>query len=153
MVPIEALKEFEESAETQYPEVLPYLQASDSSKHCSYNIDLRVSIREQDAHEAFTVCTSNFRNIYWTIAQQIAHHTVTGCNLRAGDVLASGTISGEQGECVNECAYLFNIDGVIMYCRVLFCILINNCVGVRCVYCVCFMNIDNALLLLLLMMM
>lgn len=41
-----------------------------------------------------TVCRSNFRHMYWTMKQQLAHHTITGCNMRPGDLLASGTISG-----------------------------------------------------------
>ena len=42
------------------------------------------------------ICQSNFSNLYWTVAQQIAHHTVNGCNLNVGDLLASGTISGDR---------------------------------------------------------
>lgn len=41
------------------------------------------------------ICKSNYKNLYWTVLQQIAHHTVTGCNVRPGDLMASGTISGE----------------------------------------------------------
>jgi fumarylacetoacetase len=44
---------------------------------------------------ATTICRSNYRHLYWTVLQQISHHTVTGCNLNAGDLMASGTISGE----------------------------------------------------------
>jgi 2-keto-4-pentenoate hydratase/2-oxohepta-3-ene-1,7-dioic acid hydratase in catechol pathway len=40
------------------------------------------------------VCRSNFKHMYWTMKQQLAHHTVTGCNTQPGDLLASGTISG-----------------------------------------------------------
>jgi fumarylacetoacetase len=46
--------------------------------------------------EQVKICNSNFKNMYWTVAQQIAHHTVNGCNLNVGDVLASGTISGKD---------------------------------------------------------
>ena len=46
--------------------------------------------------EGGIICQSNFKNMYWTVAQQIAHHTVNGCNLNVGDVLASGTISGKE---------------------------------------------------------
>lgn len=45
-----------------------------------------------------TVCRSNYRHLYWTALQQIAHHTVTGCNLNPGDLMASGTISGETSD-------------------------------------------------------
>lgn len=41
------------------------------------------------------ICKSNYKNLYWTVLQQIAHHTVTGCNVCPGDLMASGTISGE----------------------------------------------------------
>lgn len=47
---------------------------------------------------ATTVCRSNYRNLYWTALQQIAHHTVTGCNLKPGDLMASGTISGDASD-------------------------------------------------------
>ena len=40
------------------------------------------------------VCDSNFKYMYWNMAQQLAHHTVNGCNVRGGDLLGSGTISG-----------------------------------------------------------
>jgi fumarylacetoacetase len=46
--------------------------------------------------EETVICRSNFKNMYWTVAQQIAHHTVNGCNLNVGDVLGSGTISGTE---------------------------------------------------------
>jgi fumarylacetoacetase len=42
------------------------------------------------------IARSNFQNLYWSINQQLAHHTINGCNLRTGDLLASGTISGEE---------------------------------------------------------
>ncbi len=44
--------------------------------------------------EPYTICRSNFKYLYWNMCQQLAHHTITGCNLRPGDLLASGTISG-----------------------------------------------------------
>ncbi len=40
------------------------------------------------------VTKSNFKHMYWTMKQQLAHHTVTGCNMKPGDLLGSGTISG-----------------------------------------------------------
>jgi fumarylacetoacetase len=46
--------------------------------------------------EAHTISRTNFKEIYWSISQQVAHHTVTGCNLRPGDLLASGTLSGNE---------------------------------------------------------
>jgi len=49
----------------------------------------------EDGGHGFVVCSSNFRHLYWTIKQQLVHHTVTGCNVRAGDLMGSGTISGD----------------------------------------------------------
>lgn len=49
----------------------------------------------RDMPEGMTICQSNMKYLYWTMKQQVAHHTVTGCNLRPGDLLATGTISGK----------------------------------------------------------
>ena len=46
--------------------------------------------------EATTICRTNFRHMYWSMAQQLAHHTVAGCNTRVGDLMGSGTISGPE---------------------------------------------------------
>jgi fumarylacetoacetase len=70
---------------------LPYLQFS-GNRH--FDLTLEVSIQPQDGTET-RVCRTNFKYLYWNVCQQIAHHTVNGCNLRPGDLLASGTISGE----------------------------------------------------------
>jgi fumarylacetoacetase len=43
---------------------------------------------------AATVCKTSYRHAYWTVAQMVTHHTVNGCNLQAGDLLGSGTLSG-----------------------------------------------------------
>jgi fumarylacetoacetase len=60
----------------------------------SYDIALEVSLQPGPAAPETIISRSNFRHLYWTMAQQLAHHTVTGCNMRPGDLLASGTISG-----------------------------------------------------------
>uniref|UniRef100_A0A672ZTM5 Fumarylacetoacetase n=1 Tax=Sphaeramia orbicularis TaxID=375764 RepID=A0A672ZTM5_9TELE len=73
------------------PEPLPYLQHQDPF---TFNINLFVSLKGQNMTEAATICRSNFKFMYWTMKQQLTHHTVNGCNLRPGDLLASGTISG-----------------------------------------------------------
>lgn len=72
------------------PEPLPYLR-SEGKKN--YDISLEVAIQPEGG-EPTTVSRSNFRHLYWTMAQQLAHHTVNGCNVNVGDMLASGTISG-----------------------------------------------------------
>lgn len=111
VVPLEALEPFLEKPQAQSPEVLPYLQASEGAlAHCTYNIALEVKVQTGNGETPSTICRSNFRNLYWTVAQQIAHHSVTGCNLKPGDLLASGTISGEDGKSPGSllCCSIFN---------------------------------------------
>ncbi|XP_019935161.2 fumarylacetoacetase [Paralichthys olivaceus] len=95
VVPMEALLPFAECNPIQDPEPLPYLQHHDPY---TFNINLFVSLKGQDMAESTTICKSNFKYMYWTMKQQLTHHTVTGCNVRAGDLLASGTISGPDEE-------------------------------------------------------
>jgi len=93
VVPMEALMPFAVANYPQDPEPLPYLRHSDAF---NFDINLEVSIRPQGAEEeASIVCQSNFRHMYWT-TKQLAHHSVTGCIMRPGDLLASGTISGPE---------------------------------------------------------
>ncbi|SPP84961.1 fumarylacetoacetase [Drosophila guanche] len=91
VVPTAALKPFLLDNFPQEPEVLPYLR---QSVPFNFDINLEVSLKPSDQNEAL-ISKSNFKHLYWTPLQQIAHHTVTGCNLRPGDLMASGTISGE----------------------------------------------------------
>ncbi len=90
IVTLEALEEFHEQGPVQTPEVLPYLKYEG---HFNVNIDLKVSITPENGEETI-VSESNYKYMYWNYAQQLAHHTVGGCNLRCGDMMASGTISG-----------------------------------------------------------
>jgi len=92
IVTIEALEAFRVAGPTQDPEVLPYLNTSGDN---NFDINLSVMIQPDGGTEA-TVCKSNFKYMYWNLQQQIAHHTVNGCNLQIGDILASGTISGKS---------------------------------------------------------
>ncbi|KAL7405591.1 hypothetical protein ABVT39_003695 [Epinephelus coioides] len=91
VIPMEALLPFAEPNPIQDPDPLPYLQHHDAY---TFNINLFVSLKGQDMAEAATICKSNFKYMYWTMKQQLTHHTVNGCNVRPGDLLASGTISG-----------------------------------------------------------
>ncbi len=91
VVTLDALEPFRCAGPTQEPQPLDYLQAS---RDGAYDINLEVGIRSAEMSEAYTVCRSNTRYLYWSMAQQLAHHTVAGCNIRPGDLLASGTISG-----------------------------------------------------------
>jgi len=91
VVTMEALDPFRVAGPIQEPNVLDYLKF-DGLKN--YDINLSVSITPEDSNIESIVCNSNFKYMYWNMNQQIAHHTVNGCNLNVGDMLASGTISG-----------------------------------------------------------
>lgn len=91
VVPIEELEPFRVPAEVQNPAVLPYLQ---EEQRRNFDVQLEVYLQPHNGDKV-KIVSSNFKNVYWTVAQQIAHHTVNGCNLNVGDVLASGTISGK----------------------------------------------------------
>lgn len=90
IVTLDALEIFRCNSPEQSPQPLPYLQGK---KDATFDIKLQVDIEPQGS-EATTVCRSNFKHLYWSMAQQLAHHTVNGCNINAGDMMASGTISG-----------------------------------------------------------
>jgi fumarylacetoacetase len=92
VVILDALEPFRIKGVEQNPEPLPYLK----NKNFTYNIELEVFLKTQKNPQAFKITHSNFKYLYWNIAQQLAHHTVTGCNLRTGDLLVSGTISGPE---------------------------------------------------------
>lgn len=92
IVSMDALAPFQAPLPEQQPAPLPYLQSP--SKH-TYDIHLEAAIRSRTMAEPFIVCRTNFRYLYWSMAQQLAHHTINGCNVRPGDLMASGTISGD----------------------------------------------------------
>lgn len=87
----EALAPLRVSLPEQNPRPFQYL--SDENHH-SYDLELSVAIKSKLMSEYKEISVSNFRHLYWSPAQQMAHHTVTGCNLRTGDLIGSGTISG-----------------------------------------------------------
>jgi fumarylacetoacetase len=92
VVTMDALEPFRCAGPAQTdPEPLPYLR---SVGNRAYDIRLEVLLRGDGINGAATVATSNHRYLYWDVCQQLAHHTVNGCNLRPGDLVASGTISG-----------------------------------------------------------
>ncbi len=91
IITLEALEPFRTNGPQQVPEVLPYLQYEGPK---NYDIHLEVGITPNGGTEN-TVCHSNFKHMYWNMAQQLAHHTVNGCNVHVGDMMASGTISGK----------------------------------------------------------
>ncbi|KAF4143327.1 Fumarylacetoacetate (FAA) hydrolase family [Phytophthora infestans] len=79
------------------PTPLPYISDPDYSRG-TYDIKLNVSVKPEGSDQAYTITKSNFRNMYWNMKQQLVHHTVTGCNMRPGDLLGSGTISGSTDD-------------------------------------------------------
>jgi fumarylacetoacetase len=91
VVTMEALEPFRIAGPEQNPEPLPYLKFQGSH---AYDINLDVYLKTGNMTEPYKISQSNFKYLYWNILQQLAHHTVNGCNLRTGDLLASGTISG-----------------------------------------------------------
>ena len=91
IVTLDALEPFRVEGPLQDPPPLSYLRTVGNP---SYDIQLECYLQSRDLGAPFRISASNFRNLYWNIAQQVAHHTVNGCNLRTGDLLASGTISG-----------------------------------------------------------
>ncbi|WP_460189887.1 fumarylacetoacetase [Urechidicola sp. KH5] len=92
IVTMEALAPFKVDGPEQSPKVLPYLSYEGQK---NYDINLEVAIKPKDQEET-SVCFSNFKYMYWNMSQQLAHHTVNGCNIKVGDMMASGTISGKE---------------------------------------------------------
>lgn len=90
IVTLDALEPFRVKGPDQFPQVLPYLVANGEK---NFDISLQVLIKPDQSDET-TVSRSNFKYMYWNVNQQLAHHTVNGCNVQVGDLYASGTISG-----------------------------------------------------------
>lgn len=90
IVTLDALIPFALEGPKQEPPVLDYLKYHGKK---SYDIQLEVYLQPHNGKE-HRICSSNFKYMYWTMAQQLAHHTVNGCNIRCGDLMGSGTISG-----------------------------------------------------------
>jgi len=86
------LENFRVKGPEQVPEVLPYLRYQGLK---NYDVSLEVSIKPTGFEESI-VTRSNFKYMYWNMCQQLAHHTSNGCNVRVGDLMASGTISGNE---------------------------------------------------------
>jgi len=91
IVTLDALQPFKVEGPKPEVEQLPYLQYKGKK---SYDINLKVYIAPENGDET-KICTSNFKYMYWNMSQQLAHHTVNGCNVNSGDMMGSGTISGK----------------------------------------------------------
>jgi fumarylacetoacetase len=93
VVMLDALEPFRVAGLAQDPKPLPYLR---QSAKASVDLHLEVALRPDGTPEPTTICRTNFKHMYWSMAQQLAHHTVSGCNTRVGDLMGSGTISGPE---------------------------------------------------------
>jgi fumarylacetoacetase len=91
IVPLEALKPYRVKGPKQTPPPLDYLKTRGLK-----NLDISLSVTLTSSNDSVPtlVSRSNTKYLYWNMAQQLAHHTVNGCNVQVGDLLASGTISG-----------------------------------------------------------
>ena len=92
VVTLEALDPFRIAGPVQEPEVLDYLKYEGDK---NFDINLEVYLTPENG-EISRICQSNYKYMYWNMAQQLAHHTVNGCNIEVGDMYASGTISGKD---------------------------------------------------------
>ncbi|XP_047031974.1 fumarylacetoacetase-like isoform X2 [Helicoverpa zea] len=93
IVTIEALRPYIVDNFPQDPTPFPYLRHDDKF---NFDIKLEADLKPENSSEATTISRTNYSYMYWTVKQQLAQQTVTGCNLRPGDLLGSGTISGER---------------------------------------------------------
>ena len=91
VVTLDALEPFRVSPSPQAPSPLPYLQDKDRG---AYDIQLEVWLQTEKMSEPIRIAATNFRALYWTIGQMLAHQTSNGVNTRPGDLYGSGTISG-----------------------------------------------------------
>eukprot|EP01062_Namystynia_karyoxenos_P062167 TRINITY_DN55096_c0_g1_i1.p1 TRINITY_DN55096_c0_g1~~TRINITY_DN55096_c0_g1_i1.p1 ORF type:complete len:449 (+),score=147.93 TRINITY_DN55096_c0_g1_i1:77-1348(+) len=100
VVTLEALEPFFCDGPAQSdPQPMEYLRTPPGLKG-AVDIKLSASVTPRGATAATTLCNTNFKHMYWSVFQQLAHHTVNGCNMRPGDLFASGTISGpERANC------------------------------------------------------
>jgi fumarylacetoacetase len=90
IITLDALEPFRTKGPNQEPAPFPYLQQK--GKH-NFDIKLRVAIQPEGGEETI-VTKSNFKYMYWSMSQQLAHHTSNGCRVNSGDMMGSGTISG-----------------------------------------------------------
>lgn len=101
VVPMEALAPYRTTRSARPagdPEPLPYLDSAGDRARGALDLSMEVEITSAQMRDAgvppFRLSRGNLKDLYWTIAQMVAHHTSNGCNLRPGDLLATGTVSG-----------------------------------------------------------
>ena len=94
IVTLDALEPFRVEGPKPVKELLPYLRSTGKK---SYDVNLEVDLTPKNGKPT-TITRSNFKYMYWNMSQQLAHHTVNGCPVNSGDMMASGTISGPTPE-------------------------------------------------------
>lgn len=90
-----ALEPFRVAAPEREKELLPYLK---EPAPMNYDITLEVQMQPEGAAKATTISRTNANNLYYSAAQQLAHHAICGCRMNTGDLLGSGTISGSRAD-------------------------------------------------------
>jgi fumarylacetoacetase len=105
VVTLDALEPFRQAAPVRPdsdPQPLPYLQADGGEAAAAFDLRLEVTLASErmriDGRPGQVLSRSSARHLYWTFAQMVAHHASNGCNLRPGDLVASGTVSGPTRE-------------------------------------------------------
>ena len=93
IITMEALEPFKVKLQEQDPTPLPYLKEDEPY---SYNVEMHVAIQSELMDAPHNISISNFKHLYWSVNQQLTHHTETGCNMNTGDLLGSGAISGTE---------------------------------------------------------
>jgi fumarylacetoacetase len=100
---MEALEPFRTAALTRPegdPKPLQYLDSAEDQARGGFDVTLEVWLRTARMREPVRVSRGNLRDLYWTLAQMLTHHASNGCNLRPGDLLATGTVSGAEADSV-----------------------------------------------------
>lgn len=107
IVTLEALQRFRVACPPRNPKINLPVYLHDPDPTPTYDFSLAATVQPLDEQTPYTICKSNFSSIYWTIRDMVAQQTINGCNLRTGDILATGTISGSSSEshgCLMEVA-------------------------------------------------
>jgi len=108
IVTLDALGPFRTPGPEQNPQPLAHLRQSGAR---NFRVHMQASIRPQ-SEDASVVCRSRLEDLYWSIAQQVSHHTSAGCNLDTGDLLGTGTVSS-TGPGAQGCLYEATRDGKV----------------------------------------
>ncbi len=97
IVPLEALEPYRVAGPRQEPSPLPHLETPESENYdITLGADLASARMREDGIAPLSITHTNFRDMYWSMAQQLAHATSNGACVRAGDLFGSGTISGRD---------------------------------------------------------